>query len=186
MTNLKSLNIDTGWTLFLDRDGVINKRLVDEYVVNWEQFEFLPNVLDALKKLTGLFYKIIIVSNQQGIGKGLMTENELKTIHQKMLDKIAANGGRIDKIYYCPYRAEDKSILRKPDIGMALLAKKDFPEINFKKSIIVGDSISDLEFGEKLRMVKVYISEDLASIRKNYKLIDFAYKDMMAFSDELI
>ena len=186
MTSIKKLNIDISWTLFLDRDGVINKRIIDEYVVSWEQFEFLPNVLNALKKLNGLFYKIVIVSNQQGIGKGLMSEKDLKIIHQKMIEEIDANGGKVDNIYYCPFKAEDKSVLRKPDVGMALLAKKDFPEINFKKSIIVGDSITDLEFGDRLKMVKVYISEDITSIRKNFKLIDFAYDDLFAFSEDLI
>jgi histidinol-phosphate phosphatase family protein len=186
LKSYNKLKIDRSWTLFLDRDGVINTRLVDEYVVNWEQFEFIPNVLEALKRLSGLFYKIVIVSNQQGIGKGLMSEDELLNIHRKMLDEIKANGGQVDNIYFCPFKAEEKSFLRKPDIGMALLARKDFPEINFKKSIIVGDSISDMEFGDRLKMVKVYISEDINTIRKNFKLIDFAYNDLYAFSNDLI
>ena len=71
--NLQDLKIDRGWTLFLDRDGVINRRIVDDYVKSWDQFKFLPGVPDAIKRLAGVFGRIIVVSNQQGIGIGLMT-----------------------------------------------------------------------------------------------------------------
>lgn len=183
---INKLNIDSSWTLFLDRDGVINKKLIDDYVLRWEQFEFLPFALDALRNLSFQFSRIIIVTNQQGIGKGRMTEFDLKFIHQNMINTIVNHGGRIDRIYFSPHLKEELSQYRKPGIGMALNAKTDFPGINFKKSIMVGDSVSDLRFGYNLRMYNVFISSDIKLIRHNYKLIDFAYKNLFDFSIDLL
>ena len=83
--NLKDLRINKDWTLFLDRDGVINKKIENNYVRNWSQFEFIEGVIEALKILRNIFGKIIIVTNQRGIGKGLMTENDLYKIHENMI-----------------------------------------------------------------------------------------------------
>src|SRR5512140_305773 len=100
--NLKDLKIDSGWTLFLDRDGVINTRILGGYVQKWEQFEFLPGFLEAIKILSLAFSRIIVVSNQQGIGKGLMTEEELGILHRNMVAVIEKHGGRIDRIFHSP------------------------------------------------------------------------------------
>ncbi len=183
--SLKFIGIDKKWTLFLDRDGVINKRIVDDYIKKWEQFEFLPDVFTALRHFSDIFGKIFIVSNQQGIGKGLMTEKDLMEIHNKMLEQIKNNGARIDKIYFCPFKKEANSIFRKPNIGMALQAKKDFPQINFEKSIIVGDSVTDMQFGKNMKMVNVFISSDVGTIRKNQQIIDFVFKDLYEFSQNI-
>ena len=99
---LKNLNIDDTWCLFLDRDGVINKRVEGDYIKKWEEFEFLPGVLEALHIFSGVFDKIFVVTNQQGIGKGLMTEIDLEHIHDEMIQEIKINGGRINKIYHSP------------------------------------------------------------------------------------
>lgn len=183
--NLKDLNIDKSWTLFLDRDGVINRLIVGNYVKTWEEFVFLPDTFQAMKRFSELFGKIFVVSNQQGIGKGIMTKDVLLSIHNKMTQEIGNNNGRIDKIYFCPYKKEDNSTLRKPNIGMALQAKKDFPEIKFKKSIMVGDSITDMEFGFKMKMLNVLISDDLSLIKKGGLLINYAYKNLFELSQDL-
>jgi len=147
-------------TLFLDRDGVINKKRENDYVRKWEQFEFLPNVIEALKILNDFFDRIIIVTNQRGIGRGLMTEKDLDDIHQKMLSFLTKEEIKIDKIYYCPHDYKKEICnCRKPDIGMALQAKNDFPDIDFKKSIMVGDSLSDIEFGKKVGIKSFLIGE---------------------------
>ena len=101
--NSGDLKIDKTWSLFLDRDGVINKRIIDRYVSSWDQFVFLPGVLDAMKILSGGFGKILVVSNQQGIGKGLMTDDDVRNIHIRMAAEIKNGGGIIDKTYYCPF-----------------------------------------------------------------------------------
>jgi len=157
-------------TLFLDRDGVINKKIDNDYVRNWEQFEFLPNVIDALKILNKLFDKIIIVTNQRGIGRGLMSEDDLNNIHEKMLTVLNKEGIKIDKIYYCPHDYEKEVCnCRKPKIGMALQAKKDFPDIDFNDSVMVGDSISDIEFGKKSGMKSFLIANKSSDFQDLYE-----------------
>ena len=180
-----NLKIDHSWTLFLDRDGVINRRIVDEYVRKLEEFEFLPGVLDALKILSNVFPRIIIVSNQQGVGKGFMTDQQVINLHEMMIKIINDAGGRIDKVYYCSAIQESNSFHRKPNIGMALSARKDFPGINFKKSIMVGDSLSDMIFGKSVKMKTVFLSDEVSSIIKQYKLIDFLYPDLISFANDL-
>ena len=183
--NLKDLKIDEGWTLFLDRDGVINKRILGGYIRNWEQFEFIPGVPDALKILSSRFRRIIIVSNQQGIGKGLMSEKELDDVHKKMTSEIKRNNGRIDGIYHSPSLENEHSLNRKPNVGMALKARKDFPMVNFKRSIMVGDSVSDMVFGKRLKMVNVFLSEDTQQIRRNHRYIDLVYPDLLSFAEAI-
>jgi len=157
-------------TLFLDRDGVINKKIENDYVRNWEQFEFLPNVIEALKILNSLFDRIIIVTNQRGIGRGLMTEKDLENIHKKMLSVLNKEGIKIDKVYYCPHDYKKETCnCRKPKIGMALLAKKDFPDIDFRDSIMVGDSLSDIEFGKKAGMKSFLIGNKKANFKDLYQ-----------------
>lgn len=145
------------WTLFLDRDGVINVRKIGDYVQNWTEFHYLPQADEAIVALSSIFQHIIVVTNQQGIGKRLMRESDLQVIHQQFKADIAQKGGKIDAIYYCPHLASTNCNCRKPHTGMALNAQKDFPEIDFKRTIMVGDSRSDLEMGEQLAMKNVLI-----------------------------
>jgi histidinol-phosphate phosphatase family protein len=181
---LSSLNISKEWTLFLDRDGVINHRLVDDYVKSWEDFKFIDGVPEAIKILDSVFGKIIVVTNQQGVGKGLMKMETLQEIHRKMMSEIKNAGGRIDKIYFCPDLKESKSFDRKPQVGMGLKAKNDFPYINFKKSIMAGDSLSDMKFGRRLQMTTVWISSDLTLPRNYPKPVDYTFDDLKAFSQQ--
>lgn len=182
---LSSLNISKEWTLFLDRDGVINHRLIDDYVKTWEDFKFIDGVLDAMKIFNLAFGKIIVVTNQQGIGKGLMRIETLEEIHKNMVLEVNKSGGKIDKIYFCPDLKESGSFCRKPQVGMGLKAKKDFREISFKKSIMAGDSLSDMKFGKRLKMTTVWISPN-HSVPCNYpELIDFAFTDLRSFSQNL-
>jgi histidinol-phosphate phosphatase family protein len=153
------LQIDNSWTLFLDRDGVINKNIDGSYVLDWEQFEFKIGVLETMPKLSKLFSKIIVVTNQQCIAKGLITEYELNEIHQNMMNMIELNGGKIDAVYFAPDMASEENILRKPKNGMAFLAQNDFPNIDFSKSVMVGDKLSDMEFGKSIGMATIYLSD---------------------------
>jgi len=171
------------WTLFLDRDGVINKKLPDNYVKSWEEFEFLPHVKESLALMRTFFGRVIIISNQQGIGKGIMDEADLNDIHRKMCDEIALYGGFIDRIYFCPDLAERNSQNRKPAKGMALQAKKDFPDIEFHHAVMVGDALSDMEFAAKLGMVAVYIGDDKQIIQNNKHKIDYVFNNLKEFSD---
>lgn len=146
------------WTLFLDRDGVVNERLPGAYISDWKDFHFTAGALEAIAQFSSLFARIIIVTNQQGIGKGWMTETQLQAIHTRMKQEIVANKGRIDGIYYCPDLATKEDHCRKPRPALALAAQRDFPDIAFPHSIMVGDSISDIEFGQQLGMRTVLIN----------------------------
>lgn len=152
-------NIDKSWTLFIDRDGVINQRIMGGYVQQWEKFHLLPGVLESMAVFSRAFGKIILVTNQQGIGKKLMSKEALEEIHRQLKKEIHQAGGRLDAIYYCPDLASKSNNCRKPGIAMALQAKKDFPEIEFSKSIMVGDSESDMQFGKNAGMYTVFVGE---------------------------
>lgn len=156
---LKDLQINKDWSLFLDRDGVINRKLEDDYVKHWIEFEFIEGSVDAFKFLKTVFAHIVIVTNQQGIGKKLYRTEDLELIHKNMLYEIAFYGGRVDKVYFSPHLKSENHPSRKPGIGMALQAKEDFPAIDFSRSIIVGDSISDMEFGRNAGMKTIFIAE---------------------------
>jgi D-glycero-D-manno-heptose 1,7-bisphosphate phosphatase len=174
---LKNLNIDKSWSLFLDRDGVINRKLENDYVKHWMEFEFIDGVLNNFKKLNSIFDTIVVVTNQQGIGKGLYTKEDLDIIHQNMLYELKYHKGIIHKVYYSPFLAAENNEMRKPNIGMALEAKKDFPQINFNYSIIVGDSMSDMEFGRNAGMKTVYIHPEKIKDSK----IDFQFASLNDF-----
>ncbi len=143
-------------TLFLDRDGVINVHRPNDYVKSWAEFKFMPGILDIFPLFAQRFKKIIVVTNQRGVGKGIMLESTLIEIHEKMIVEINKIGGRIDKIYYC-IDVDDCSPYRKPNPGMGLQAKIDFPEIDFSRSLMVGDSDTDMQFGANLGMKSILV-----------------------------
>ena len=158
-TDVKSIfNFDNSWTIFLDRDGVINQRIPGSYVKNTEEFIFLPGAIEAVKKLSNTFGRIIVVTNQQGIGKGLITQEQADEVNSFMISEITKAGGRIDSVYVCPALASAENNCRKPNPDMAIQAQKDFPEIDFHKSIMIGDSISDMKFGQNLGMKTILIA----------------------------
>ena len=169
--------------LFLDRDGVINQRLAGDYVKNLEKFVFQKGALEALAILAPLFEKIVVVTNQSGIGRGRMTARQLQEIHLFMKKRIAAAGGRIDRVYHCPHPPDARCDCRKPETGMALQAKKDFPEIVFERSFMVGDSASDIEMGQRLGMKTVLIA---GKIEGNARLaamkIDQRFQSLLEFA----
>jgi histidinol-phosphate phosphatase family protein len=158
---LKELINDlNGWTLFLDRDGVINKRTVGDYVKSIKEFEFLPGVPEAISIFNKVFSHIIIVTNQQGIAKGVMSEEDLNEVHEHLNEELIKAGGKIDKIYFCPELAETMSKMRKPEIGMAMQAQKDFPAIDLNRSIMIGDTKSDMEFAGNAGMLAILLSDE--------------------------
>ncbi|MBP6978518.1 MAG: HAD family hydrolase [Lentimicrobiaceae bacterium] len=183
--SLKDLNIDRQWTLFLDRDGIINRLRVDDYVKCWEEFEFLPGVLEAIPVLNSFFDKLIIVTNQQGIGKGIVKPSAVEEVHRKMLEAVFQAGGKIHGIYVCPNLERDHHPCRKPDTGMALQAKKDFPRIEFHRSIMLGDSESDMEFGRRLGMVNILIMNNIQKTNIQTNLYDLTFPDLFAFTMEI-
>jgi histidinol-phosphate phosphatase family protein len=174
-------NIDRSWTLFLDRDGVINRRIYGGYVQHPDAFEFLPGVLESLAFFSRIFGRILVVTNQQGIGKGIMTEKQLEAVHGKMLTEVNRAGGRIDAVFYCPDLASKPDNCRKPSPFLALEAQKRFPGIDFHKSIMVGDAVSDMAFGKQTGMFTVWVGEGSVPLG----LADLAVPDLVSFSSLL-
>jgi D-glycero-alpha-D-manno-heptose 1-phosphate guanylyltransferase len=176
--------IDKNWTLFLDRDGVINNEQIGNYVLRWEQFIFSDGVLDAFKKLSDKFGKIFIISNQRGVGKGLMSEDDLTAIHKEMQKEVEAIGGHIDKIYYCTEK-EDECFFRKPNPGMAYQATLDFPDIDLSKAIMVGNKPTDMKFGRAAGVYTVFVTTTNPEQPYPHKDIDFIFPNLQAFAHEL-
>jgi len=150
-------NLDT---LFLDRDGVINKKLEGRYVCDFSEFEFMIGAIDAISKLTNKFNRIVIVTNQQGIGKGIMSAADLKALHAKMEELIEKSGGKINKIYHCPHLEESDCTCRKPEPGMIEHALLDFPKIVIENSYLIGDSDSDIEAGRRMNLNTVKVDNE--------------------------
>ena len=145
-------------TLFLDRDGVINKKLEQRYVTNFDEFVFVKNSDIAIRKLYKIFKRILIVTNQQGIGKGIMTEDDLNLLHLQMQRKLSVDFDLIDKIYFCPCLELDNCNCRKPKTGMLENAKLDFPDMKIEDSFLVGDSDSDIIAGKKFGLSTIKVS----------------------------
>ena len=147
-------------TLFLDRDGVINVKLDGRYVKNTSEFEFMIGAETAISKLSKIFNRILIVTNQQGIAKGVMSVKELGFLHEYMLFELKKNGGLIDKIYYCPHSASEICNCRKPNPGMIHQAIIDFPEIEIENSYLIGDSDTDILAGNKMGLITVKVDNE--------------------------
>ena len=145
-------------TLFLDRDGVINKKLEQRYVTNFDEFVFIKNSDVAIRKLHKIFNRILVVTNQQGIGKGIMTEDDLNLLHLQMQRKLSVDFDLIDKIYFCPCLEVDNCNCRKPKTGMLENAKLDFPDMKIEDSFLVGDSDSDIIAGKKFGLTTIKVS----------------------------
>lgn len=171
--------------LFLDRDGVINRRIIDGYVTRREDFVLIDGVLEAISIFARKFDRIFMVTNQQGIGKGLMTENDLADIHDWFLKQVESVGGRIDRIYHCAALKAEHSFLRKPSIGMALQARRDFPDVVLKQSVMVGDTASDMLFGRRAGMTTVLVGDEPEIGLQFPHLVDYCYPDLLAYAKSL-
>jgi len=129
--------------VFLDRDGVINRDRPD-YVKSWEEFEFLPGVLEAFRVLASGPRQIVVVSNQSCIGRGLVSRETVEEIHARMTEAVRRSGGRIDAVDYCPHRPDEDCPCRKPRPGLILKAAREL-DIDLAASWMVGDDLKDLE-----------------------------------------
>jgi histidinol-phosphate phosphatase family protein len=147
------------WSLFLDRDGVLNRRVPGGYVRTVEELEVLDGVVDAVTRLSAVATRVVVVTNQAGVGKGLMTQAMLDEVHSVLVERLTAVGGRIDAVFACPHRVDDACGCRKPAPGLAWQAHQRFPDIRFERSVMVGDSPSDCEFARAAGMRAVFIGD---------------------------
>ncbi|MGH2647957.1 MAG: D-glycero-alpha-D-manno-heptose-1,7-bisphosphate 7-phosphatase [Ginsengibacter sp.] len=176
--------IDKTWTLFLDRDGVINVEKRDDYIHNWEQFKFYDGAKEALSVFSKTFGKIFVVTNQRGVGKGIHKLEDLEIIHTNMIKEFAEAGGKIDKVYYS-IELEDDHPNRKPNADMALQAQNDFPEVNFSKSIMIGNTLSDMKFGRNLGVALNIFLPTRKEINTANEDIDMVFNNLISFANAL-
>jgi D-glycero-D-manno-heptose 1,7-bisphosphate phosphatase len=141
-------------TLFLDRDGVINKKIDNGYVLNINQIEIIPGITEFIKAAENYFERIIVVTNQRGVGRGLLSIGELAVINDEV---NRLTGCLINRFYVCPHLDEDNCNCRKPKEGLFLNAQKDY-EIDFQNSWMVGDSESDMIPAKKLGITTLLLS----------------------------
>ena len=147
-------------TVFLDRDGVINQKMPEgRYVRSWSEFHLLPGVAGAIARLNQGRLRVIVVTNQRGVALGLYSAADVDAIHAELNQSLAAEGAHIDAFFLCPH---DKAACecRKPLTGMFDQAVARFPEIRAETSAMIGDSLSDIEFGRRLGMLTVFIGGD--------------------------
>jgi D-glycero-D-manno-heptose 1,7-bisphosphate phosphatase len=180
LTN-KIKQIDNNWTLFLDRDGVINHEKHLGYINTWDEFVFYDGVKEAIKIFTARFKYIVVVTNQKGIGRGITQLENLYIIHQNMITEIETSGGRIDKVYFCP-DLDEASPNRKPNPGMAFQAKKDFPGIDFTRSVMVGNTLGDMGFGRNIGATTVFLPTTQPGTPHTDERIDAVYTSLLHFA----
>lgn len=170
--------------LFLDRDGVINNENEGDYIRDIASFQFLDGVKEALLIAQKHYDKMFIVTNQRGIGRGLMTELDLARIHNYMLNEFKASSIEIDRIYFSPF-LESTHAYRKPNIGMALHAKDEFPNISLELSTMIGNNISDMEFGKKAGMQTVFLHTTQTPQQLPHTLIDAQFDSLYSWAQQL-
>jgi len=160
--------------IFLDRDGVINEKVTDGYVTRWSEFRFLPGVIDVLASLSQLEFPIIVISNQACVEKGLMDTSALTDLTIGFVSRLRRAGARVDAVYYCPHRPETGCSCRKPQAGLLEAAAADW-SLDLKRSIVVGDSITDVAAAHSVGARAVLLDPagalsgelpDTASVRK--------------------
>lgn len=176
--DLSTINKD--WTLFIDRDGVINHEKKEDYILNTDEFEFYDGVPEAFKELSHRFGKVIVITNQRGIGKGLMTIQDLQDIHRYMCEKIEMAGGHINAIYFCT-SLDNTHPNRKPNPGMAFEAKTHFPEIDFSKSVMIGNKPSDMLFGRNAGVYTIFLATTNPATPFPHPDIDLRFPSLPSF-----
>ena len=143
--------------IFLDRDGVLNRSLPDgRFITRWEEFELLPGVADAIAQLNRSGRKVMVVTNQRCVALGLCSEADLLTLHERLRNQLTQQGARLDAIYYCPHDAGECNC-RKPLPGLFEQAFRDFPGADVRNSVMVGDSLRDIEAGARMGMRTIFI-----------------------------
>jgi D-glycero-D-manno-heptose 1,7-bisphosphate phosphatase len=144
-------------TVFLDRDGVLNRKMPEgRYIASWSEFQPLPGVAQAIARLNRAGLRVVVVSNQRGIALGLYTADDVRQIHSALQSWLQPQGAHIDAFYFCPHDAQQCNC-RKPLPGLFHQACTDFPQITTASSVMIGDSLSDIEFGHRLGMTTLFL-----------------------------
>lgn len=170
--------------VFLDRDGVIN---VDYgYVHEIEHFKFIPGAKKALRKLSATDYKVIVITDQSGIGRGYYTEEDAKKVNNYMINELSKEGATVSGIYYCPHAPEANCRCRKPKIFLLQKAKRDF-NIDLSKSYFIGDKTKDIQTGINAGCKTIIVMTGKAGADKEFdSQPDFTARDLLDAVDYII
>lgn len=159
-------SIGTDFVVFLDRDGVINRKLPGgRFVCQWSEFEFLPGAQEAIRTLNQSAIKAILVTNQRGVSLGLYSEVDLQRLHARMTAALNSRGARFDAIYYCPH-SKNSCACRKPGTALFEQAFRDFPNAKPLASVVVGDSLSDMKAAQLLGCKKVLVGDGSGTVEQ--------------------
>jgi D-glycero-D-manno-heptose 1,7-bisphosphate phosphatase len=177
-------------TIFIDRDGVVNRKMPEgRFVGSWNDFHVLPGVAEAIGRLNRAGKRVVVVSNQRGIALGHYTAADVDAIHGELQSLLGQSGAHVDGFYFCPHD-KGKCNCRKPLPGLFEQAVADFPAIAAETSAMIGDSISDIEFGDRLGMRTVFIEGDPArqkpGAEKARKLADLRFGSLLEAVDALL
>jgi D-glycero-D-manno-heptose 1,7-bisphosphate phosphatase len=166
-------------TVFLDRDGVINVKLpVDRYVKDIDEFEFIPGAIQALTILKKMGYLLILITNQRGIARGMMTQEDLERVHNHLRQELSKHDVSLDEIYHCPHENYENCMCRKPQPGMIFTAMERF-NIDVESSYMVGDSKSDILAGQRAGVKTILICGE------DDEEADFCFPSLLAFAEFL-
>jgi histidinol-phosphate phosphatase family protein len=151
-------------TIFLDRDGVINRnRPSGDYVKSWEEFQFLPGARDAITRLTQAGFRLLVITNQACIGKGIVSWDLVQQIHDRMIQEITKSGGLIEAVLCCPHVPDDGCHCRKPSPGLLERAQEEY-KVDLGQAILVGDSVKDVQTAAAVRMPAIMVLSGLGRI----------------------
>jgi rfaE bifunctional protein nucleotidyltransferase chain/domain len=178
---LKQVKRERGKAVFLDRDGTINEEV--EFLHEPEKFKLLPNVIEGIKKMMALGYKIVVVTTQTGIGLGYFTKEDFYKVNRVMLKEFSKNGIIVDKIYFCPHNIVEKCNCRKPETGL-LERGRDELDVDLKQSFMVGDKTCDLLAGKNAGCQSVLVETGWKGEDKQFEVeADFKAKDLLAAAE---
>ena len=177
-------------TVFLDRDGVLNRKMPEgRYIASWSEFQPLPGVAQAIARLNRAGLRVVVVSNQRGIALGLYTADDVRQIHSALQSWLQSQGAHIDAFYFCPHDTQQCNC-RKPLPGLFEQARADFPEIDPVSSIMIGDSLSDIQFGHRLGFRTIFLEGDPAcqkpGIVSARRLADLCFPSLTEATEALL
>jgi len=153
--------------VFFDRDGVINQKAKEhDYIKAWNEFKLIYGIIDVMKHVQSKGYKIIIVTNQRGIARGIMNISDLNKIHDNLRQLLYIHNIYITDIFYCPHDIHVNCSCRKPKVGMFLRAEELY-NINFKESYLVGDSLTDIIAANALKIKSILYDQN--GINRNFE-----------------
>jgi D-glycero-D-manno-heptose 1,7-bisphosphate phosphatase len=167
--------------VFLDRDGVIIEN-VDSYVRTLSEVIFIPGALEALQRLSSSLYKIIIVTNQSAVGRGVISLAMAEEINRHVVLRITQAGGRVDGLYMCPHAPKDGCDCRKPLPGLILRAAREL-SIDLGRSILVGDALTDLQSGQAAGICTNMLVRTGRGQTQLGLLVDSSHPEVQVFAD---